>query len=887
MFDVGNRLMNDLISEFGISKAQAAGVVGNLAHESAGFNTLQEIDPLIEGSRGGFGYAQWTGPRRKQFEEWSASQGLDPSSYEANKGFLVHELKNTPEKRVLDSLKKTKTADQAARVFSDEFLRPGIPHTDSRIELAQKFDGNDDILIGGQGNNTMTAMERARAKLTQEIKPEETLDLIAPEDEKTMSDRLKTAGRFLLDVNDQVAQGIPFIDEAFYGIDTLIRGKEKAREKYLAYNNRLDDFQEDHPIISGAGQVGGALLTGGVVTGAAKVAAPKLAGQLINVAKTAPKTTAILAGAGGTGLYSAAESTEPLAERADDFGIGSMYGGPLGLGGYKLAQGVGRVGNAAVEKYGPVIAPAIERGKIALSPVFKSGKNQIDDVAGMADDLIAPGANQADEVSLTEMAGILDEEDLARLEGGRTVPLTKGDRTQDVKIQRREQIAAEAGSEPILKARAEQQAAARKPFVKALGDEAENAQDIDLRMMEQMEAENAANIVRKNYDSLKARENAAWTKARESGEGVGLRANAVQEDFLNPVRQVLKDREYRPGDVPQLDKHLGELESIFEQKNVNSNNVALKIKAMEKWKTRLNNLSFSSETLSPKSAMALKTKIGRQYDTFMTEVRDEAIVNGDDTAIKAFKEARNLSRERFGMEQSDKVVGKILQSRDLQGEQLVNVMMGTEKLLAKGDDGRVLITMLDQAGDRAPEMRAAMKRGIMAKTFRRGLTKNTTEASNPDQAAVSFSKMRTEIGNMMQKKEVFETLFDPTEQQYMRQFYDNLQFLASKQKGAINNSSTGVWTAEFAKGFGKLFNNPLMRSNPVTGIAGNFGQERAERYAAQQITGKAEQGLSEFIEKQINQIDAPAAFYGPLGASSVGPDGIVDILGVEFEGEDE
>lgn len=139
--DVGSRLMADLQRDLGLSQEQAAGVVGNLAHESGNFATLQEVSPLVEGSRGGYGYAQWTGPRRRAFEAWSAENGLDPSSYDANYGFLLHELTSTPERAVMDDLRGANDPASAARVFSNQFLRPGIPHMDNRLALAQRYYG--------------------------------------------------------------------------------------------------------------------------------------------------------------------------------------------------------------------------------------------------------------------------------------------------------------------------------------------------------------------------------------------------------------------------------------------------------------------------------------------------------------------------------------------------------------------------------------------------------------------------------------------------------------------------------------------------------------------------------------------------------------------------
>jgi hypothetical protein len=136
------RLMTDLMRDFSLTREQAAGFVGNLAHESGGFNSLQEIKPTVPGSRGGFGYAQWTGPRRREFEAWTGENGLDPTSYEANYGFLKHELTNTPEGKVLDSLRTAKSADVATQIVQNEFLRPGIPHTESRLNWTNRVLNN-------------------------------------------------------------------------------------------------------------------------------------------------------------------------------------------------------------------------------------------------------------------------------------------------------------------------------------------------------------------------------------------------------------------------------------------------------------------------------------------------------------------------------------------------------------------------------------------------------------------------------------------------------------------------------------------------------------------------------------------------------------------------
>ncbi len=127
-----------LAQDLKITPQQAAGIVGQLGHESAGLQAINEASPVVPGSRGGFGWAQWTGPRRRQFEEFASGKGLDVTDPEANYGFLVHELTSTPEGRVLDNLRKAPDAMTAGRVFTDEFLRPGVPAYESRDSWTER-----------------------------------------------------------------------------------------------------------------------------------------------------------------------------------------------------------------------------------------------------------------------------------------------------------------------------------------------------------------------------------------------------------------------------------------------------------------------------------------------------------------------------------------------------------------------------------------------------------------------------------------------------------------------------------------------------------------------------------------------------------------------------
>lgn len=129
--------MRYLMADFNISVLDAAAIIGNAGHESAGFKSLQEIKPLVPGSKGGYGIMQWTGPRRREYEAYCSRNKLNPADMETNYKFLFVELKG-PEGKVLAAMAKVKTLNEKTKVFSDVFLRPGIKHLNSRYEWAAR-----------------------------------------------------------------------------------------------------------------------------------------------------------------------------------------------------------------------------------------------------------------------------------------------------------------------------------------------------------------------------------------------------------------------------------------------------------------------------------------------------------------------------------------------------------------------------------------------------------------------------------------------------------------------------------------------------------------------------------------------------------------------------
>lgn len=128
-------IMAKLRDDFDLTEEQAAGIVGNLGHESAGFTAFQEAHPSA--GRGGLGWGQWTGPRRVAFEAYCVRNKLDTHSDKANYAWLFLELKRS-EKRAISKLKTADTIEEAVIVFEKAYERAGVKAYASRTTWAER-----------------------------------------------------------------------------------------------------------------------------------------------------------------------------------------------------------------------------------------------------------------------------------------------------------------------------------------------------------------------------------------------------------------------------------------------------------------------------------------------------------------------------------------------------------------------------------------------------------------------------------------------------------------------------------------------------------------------------------------------------------------------------
>lgn len=146
---VDARFITEGLVKRGLPLHVAEGFALNAGDESGFDPGINEINPVVPGSRGGFGLFQWTGDRRVRLENLAAQRGVPASDPELQLDVVALELQG-PERRAAESILNTSSTSEAAAAVVTDFLRPAPENRDRRVAKflgapqssapAQKFD---------------------------------------------------------------------------------------------------------------------------------------------------------------------------------------------------------------------------------------------------------------------------------------------------------------------------------------------------------------------------------------------------------------------------------------------------------------------------------------------------------------------------------------------------------------------------------------------------------------------------------------------------------------------------------------------------------------------------------------------------------------------------
>lgn len=143
----------DWLRRAGLSAAAALGVIGNLRQESG-------LRPTASGDGDtSYGIAQWHNERKTQLFTWSKNHGLDPSTLNAQKRFLVADLQARTS--LWDKLLRTNDTTEAARLVMVDYERPKDTSDAAlakRVSLAMSAGVKDTPMGSGVVNTTTTPL---------------------------------------------------------------------------------------------------------------------------------------------------------------------------------------------------------------------------------------------------------------------------------------------------------------------------------------------------------------------------------------------------------------------------------------------------------------------------------------------------------------------------------------------------------------------------------------------------------------------------------------------------------------------------------------------------------------------------------------------------------
>jgi len=645
--------------------------------------------------------------------------------------------------------------------------------------------------------------------------------------------------------------------------------------------DRLARQREKRPGIALAYNLGGAIAGGATAAGALKSVGAKIAPAVTNAignfAKAHPYITSAGLGAGGSGLYAAGEATGGIKDRLDAATLPAVAGMVIGPIGTKLARGVGRT--VADFADSPV------RGQLSGVPqsAIPAGAAPSAAVAGILDD---PAEQAVMTAPVSAGAGLLDEpmeiSDVTRIYGDQVgkfadgkqgvIPMTKAQREQNVGLQLAENLARERGNPVVNNAYYQQQLEALKPFQSVLGTEQPiNKLDLDTRMID--ETSRLVGQIRGAYDDAGRVVSEAYQTAE--GKTAYLPVDKI-DDLKLALDGVYKSKvsEYQTGKFKTYEDTVAELELIKNKiKEGGLNEVT--IKDLENWKKlSLNAINPEGSSISTPSAYGVIEEANAAYERFMDDLLDNSMLNGDDTAIEAFRTARKLASERFQFRDASPVLKRIIENRSIDNNEAANLLFGAGKFTGK-DTGEAIEKAIEFSGPRSPELIDAARKGVLAKILGASVS-DTKNPVNTEMQQLAYGHMKTTLNNLMTKQRgTFDALFDETERAYFKQMSKDLDFITSWQKGSVNNSGTGSRIADMTLAMGRLVNNPVFKMVPGVNAAAATVEKPFIMSAESIITGQVEKSAQEVFAGMtdvVKQYRGAPTFYGGYIGGIYGPE---------------
>lgn len=448
-------------------------------------------------------------------------------------------------------------------------------------------------------------------------------------------------------------------------------------------------------------------------------------------------------------------------------------------------EGAGRALSATGRALAPVFRRAFGRrtGDIMDNGQLSQSARRAVERAGMDPDAVTP--EMAREAVRAVRQGVPDE-NVAGVAAARRfdVPLTRGEQTGDFQqLAREEDLAGRTDEAGEIVRQGRQRRSRRAAEAAGEVEETLGGGQPPLRT----DAEGGARIrgnVQPEAERLMgdidtAFENARGRNASLTREGLDRMSNAAETLREDP--DILVDEELTPATV----RALNEIDGL-----AGGGSTGKTIQQIETTRRRINQLQDAAKNNTDRRGV---TKVKRQFDAYLDDAFDNALFSGDQEALDALKNARQLRAEygrRFqeggGRNRSGRRIadpgGKAVQSiveNNPTDEQVVNMVFGRSRVFNPDNAAKTIDALREAAGDRE-----ALDRTLKQLTFRR-ITKDAVEDGQfrPQKFVTAYNRIKKE------NPTVFNKVFSENERRALDEFRDIAQ-RQIKPEGVVNNSKT-------------------------------------------------------------------------------------------------
>lgn len=393
---------------------------------------------------------------------------------------------------------------------------------------------------------------------------------------------------------------------------------------------------------------------------------------------------------------------------------------------------------------------AIKGGRIAdqATSAAKETKNKILDPFGV------DARKASNESALSKEA-----EDLK-------IPLSKGDLTSDLKTQQFEEDALKG-----LEGRAAQEQAAgfRQKQNTAIQERVSTIQEdftgtAGLTKEEQgLGLSAAADTVKDLSKQAKKDIRKAYEVAKEKDASVS--ADLVQE-YGQKIKAQLIDEGFDIEEMPKLLKSFEDIEGL-------TDDIPTSLNKLELLRKRINNRIEGKG--SPEDTALNKLKKG--YDEFLDELVDQSLINGDEDAINAFKQARSLVVDYQKKFNSDRVIKKIVKE-DLEPEELVSMVFNGSQAGFKTNSGRIVKSLKKILGEDSDAFKQIKEEAFIRLISNQGDT-------------FSGAKFDTALSKALERNStVMRNVFTNKEIALLRRFGRVVKAATVRKDGVVNFSNS-------------------------------------------------------------------------------------------------